>query len=259
MEFIEGLALILCLIAIAGYLTGGVLFVKKKQKAAATAAAVGWLSNLGIFIKNWVVNGYAPFASMYQVLSVLSLAFLVIYLVITFYEKEKRWLAPYFCFGAAVPLIGTLFMDKQIRWSLMPALQSGWFVPHVCSYVLSYALAAVAFILTLIYYARKDHPQKYEEAVYTVLRISFPFMTIGLLFGALWADQVWGNFWQWDVKEIWSLTTALLYLCYFHARKHSKTKRFALLFTILGFAALIVTFLFVNVLPSAADSFHTYT
>ncbi|WP_343252210.1 cytochrome c biogenesis protein [Ligaoa zhengdingensis] len=258
MEFIELLALILCLTAVTCYLAAGALLLRKKTKPAAMLAAIGWLENLGIFIKNWYINGYPPFASMYQVLSDLSLVFLVIYLLIAIFEKDQRWVAPYFCFGAAIPLIGTLFMDKEMRWALVPALRSGWFVPHVFSYMLSYALAAVAFILTVAYLMKRDHPVRMKKAIYTIHRLSFPFMTIGLLFGALWADQVWGNYWQWDIKEIWSLVTGMLYLCYFHALRSSKLQKYAFVFSILGFAALIVTFLCVNLLPKIPGSLHTY-
>jgi ABC-type transport system involved in cytochrome c biogenesis permease subunit len=258
MEPLEILATALCAAAVLSYLLAGGLLALKKRRTAVCLAAFGWLSNLGIFVKNWYINGYAPFASMYQVLSVLSLCFLVIFVLMSAAEKNKRWLLPYFCFASAVPLIGTLFMDRQIKWSLVPALQAGWFVPHVFSYVLSYALAAVAFILTLVCFFRRDRSERYKDAIYTVLRLSFPFMVTGLTFGALWADQVWGNYWQWDVKEIWSLITCMLYLGYFHARLSEKLRRYALGFAVLGFAALIVTFLCINLLPNMPGSLHTY-
>lgn len=280
MNQLEVLAAALSLCAAAGYLAAAGLFLKKKPRTAYTAAGLAWLCNLAIFIKNLLLNGYAPFASMYQVLSVLALCFLPICAILTrsgmqaqsaAQSKEatqlqtaagEEWLWPYFCLPAALPLIGTLFMDKQLKWALVPALQSAWFVPHVLSYMLSYCLAAVAFVLTLVSLGmrgdRKADRLRCESAVYRILRVSFPFMTIGLCFGALWADQVWGNFWQWDVKEIWSLLTALCYLGYFHWRLVPGGKRAAVIWSLLGFASLIITFLCVNLLPSVEESFHLY-
>lgn len=259
MEKLELLAAALSLGAAVCYLAAGALFLGRPDKGAA-AAALGWCFNLGIFIKNIVLNGYAPFASMYQVLSVLSLCFVPICLFLTRKRQADRWLWPYFCFPAALPLIGTLFMDKELKWALVPALQSAWFVPHVLSYMLSYSLAAVAFALTAVSAVRREGEQRlrYEHAAYRILRTAFPFMTAGLCFGALWADQVWGNFWQWDVKEIWSLITALCYLCYFHWRRVPGGKRTARVWSVLGFASLIVTFLCVNLLPGVEESFHLY-
>lgn len=259
MNALEILATLMCILAIFGYCAAGIAFIFKKTRIAYITSAIGWAANLGIFIKNWYINGYPPFASMYQVLSDISLLFVILMVVIISIRKDKSWLAPYFCFGAMVPLIGTVFMDRNMHWSLMPALRSPYFVPHVFSYVLSYALCAVAFLVCIIGLIKKDEWIKYEDAFCLILRIAFPFMVCGMLLGALWADQVWGNFWTWDIKEVWSLITVSMYLCYFHARRVQKMKKASVVFVILGFAALIFTFLCVNVLPNIEGSLHTYT
>ena len=43
---------------------------------------------------------------------------------------------------------------------------------------------------------------------YRVTLLAFPLMTFGLLSGAIWADEIWGTYWGWDVKEVWSLITS---------------------------------------------------
>ena len=174
--------------AVACYLAAGSLFCAKKSRLAYIAAIVGWCFNVGIFIQNWYINGYPPFASMYQVLGDISLLFVLLMVFIRLRYAEHGQLAPYFFFGAAIPLIGTLFMDRNMHWSLMPALRSPYFVPHVCSYVLSYALCAVAFLIGVVGFFRKDRSVRRERAMYLILRIAFPFMVSGLLLGALWAD-----------------------------------------------------------------------
>ena len=259
MNGLEIFATVICVIAVVSYLGSGVLFVLHREKMAYILAAVGWIANLGVFIKNWYINGYPPFASMYQVLGDISLLFVVLMVLIILLRPKQKWLAPYFTFGAMIPLLGTLFMDRNMRWSLMPALRSPYFVPHVFSYVLSYALAAVAFLVSVIGLVKRSDAARYDAANYLILRIAFPFMTLGLLLGALWADQVWGNYWTWDIKEVWSLITAAFYLCYFHARKTPKMRKYANVFSIIGFLALIFTFLCVNVLPNVEGSMHTYT
>ncbi len=219
-------------------------------------AVVGWLFNLGLFVKNWYVNGYAPFASMYQVLCAISLCFMVMYLLLTRLYKDMNWLFGYFCVAACVPLVGTVFMDRQVQWSLVPALRSGFFVPHVFSYVVSYSLLAVVFCLTVICMCT-ENKKKYLDAIYRLSLLDIPFMTAGLMLGALWADDVWGNFWQWDVKEVWSLISFAFYLGYFHMRRTSKNPKWQYLFIILTFISVIITFLFVNVFKT--DSLHVYT
>lgn len=259
MTVLEVFATVICIIAVCSYFSAGVAFIFKKQKLAYILSAVGWVANLGIFVKNWYINGYPPFASMYQVLSDISLLFVILMVVIIRFRADMKWLSPYFCFGAMLPLVGTLFMDRNMHWTLAPALRSPYFVPHVFSYVLSYALCVVAFLVLVIGYIKRREWDIYEEASCVILRIAFPFMVCGMLLGALWADQVWGNYWMWDIKEVWSLITVVAYLCYFHARRVKKMKKASGVFAVLGFFALIFTFLCVNVLPNVAGSLHTYT
>ena len=258
-QALELTSFLFCCGAVVCYLTAGLLFWREKRPIGAVLALAGWLGNLGIFALNWYVNGYPPFASMYQVLSVLSLVFPILLSLLVGRRRERFWMAPFFLVGAAIPLIGTLFMDRQMHWSLMPALRSVWFVPHVFSYMISYALCTIAFLFTLISLFHRSGRVRAEEGVYAVLRLAFPFMVFGLLLGAVWADQVWGNYWQWDIKEVWALITCLFYLCYFHARRTDGLKRWNTVFTTLGFLSLIVTFLCVNLLPAMPGSLHIYT
>ena len=87
-------------------------------------------------------------------------------------------------------------------------------------------------------------------------RIAFPFLTFGLCSGALWADAAWGRYWAWDIKEAWSLITWLIYLIYLHLETSGPSARRTVL--LLGFAAVLITFVIVNVAPVAADSLHSY-
>ena len=146
---------------------------------------------------------------------------------------------------AAVALIGALCMPLQAGWRQAPALQSAWFVPHVTSYMAAYAMLT-----------RGDRQLPRLEAAHSLARLAFPFLTFGLCSGALWADAAWGRYWAWDIKEVWSLITWLIYLIYFHAPGSNAAKQRALL--LLGFAAVLVTFLIVNMAPLATNSLHTY-
>ena len=154
-------------------------------------------------------------------------------------------------------MIGAIFMDKQAAWKRMPALQSNWFVPHVLAYMISYALCAVAFILLIRMWVRKMEMSEFRRAMYQILRTAFPFMTFGMLSGALWAEEAWGQYWSWDAKEVWSLITWGLYLVYFHCRK-SSWSRYADIAHALAFLALLTTFFLVNLLPKLGSLLHSY-
>lgn len=96
-----------------------------------------------------------------------------------------------------------------------------------------------------------------DEITYKSIAMGFPIFTLGgLIFGAIWADQAWGKYWTWDPKETWSLITWFFYAFYLHSRlmRGWKGKRVAIV-AVLGFIAVIFTYLGVNLLLSGLHSY----
>jgi cytochrome c-type biogenesis protein CcsB len=96
-----------------------------------------------------------------------------------------------------------------------------------------------------------------DEITYKLIAIGFPIFTLGgLIFGAIWANQAWGKYWSWDPKETWSLITWLLYAFYLHSRlmRGWKGKKVAMV-AVIGFIAVIFTYLGVNLLLSGLHSY----
>ena len=96
-----------------------------------------------------------------------------------------------------------------------------------------------------------------DEITYKSIAIGFPIFTLGgLVFGAIWADQAWGKYWTWDPKETWSLITWFFYAFYLHSRlmRGWKGKKVAMV-AVLGFMAVIFTYLGVNLLLSGLHSY----
>ena len=250
-------ALLIPLLAAAAgvYLLSATGFALKQYRAAYVVMAMAWGINGAVMVLNALIVHDIPLGNMYQVQVVLGLCFLPLLALLGF-RKKLSWTGTYFAVASALPLIGAIFMDKQAAWRRMPALQSGWFVPHVLGYMVGYALCTVAFILFIrSLFVRKD--AEFDRAVYQILRIAFPFITFGMLSGALWAEEAWGQYWSWDSKEVWSLITWGLYLVYFHGRK-SAWNRYADGAHILAFFALLTTFFLVNLLPKLGSLLHSY-
>lgn len=239
------------------YLAAALLHFLKKGRVATGIWVVAVAANAAIVISNWLVNGYVPFVSMYQVLTFLSLVFAPIFLYIK-YMHRGGWMAGYFCVAAAVCMTGVCFMSGGGVWHFPPALQSVWFVPHILAYMIAYSLSAVAFILTLVgFFAKGDNRSRLEHGTYNLVLTAFPFMTMGMLFGAIWANSVWGNFWSFDAKENWSLVTWLMFTLYLHFRRQASLKKYASILVILGFIGVVVTMLFVNLMGGSSQ--HTYS
>ncbi|MBT3380373.1 MAG: cytochrome c biogenesis protein CcsA [Lentisphaerae bacterium] len=258
------IAVISLLVASAAcYLAAWPLLTKRPTKPGIILMAAGWGISAALFVVNGLVAGEPPFGNMYHVQVVLALCFVPLYALLS-KRDGLSWTAPYFAVAAALPLIGALFMERDVHWRRVPALQSPWFVPHVLAYMISYALAAIAVSLTIARLIRvKRQPDageapEYRSATLETLRLAFPFMTFGMLSGALWAEEAWGVYWSWDAKETWSLVTWTLYLVYFHCRYSRPLQRYADLAQILAFLALLTTFFLVNLLPKLSSALHSY-
>jgi hypothetical protein len=73
-----------------------------------------------------------------------------------------------------------------------------------------------------------DRPidRKDSDACYALVSIGFAFLTMGIVMGALWAKEAWGDYWTWDPKETWAAVTWMAYLLYLHAREHVKDQQY---------------------------------
>lgn len=237
---------LLCLAAAAADIGGRATAAERLFNAA-------WVAALLLFLYNWQLAAAPPFGNMRQVLSFFPL----VMLPAAHYLKRCRglslfgWLAG----AAAVAALGALCMPLQAYWRQMPALQSAWFAPHVTAYVLAYGLLAVSALLAGVSFFRPERTDADLKAADALVQLAFPFLCFGLGSGALWADAAWATYWGWDIKEAWSLLTWCLYLLYFHLCRRCPEWRRPLL--LLGFTAVLITFLVVNLLPKIV-SLHSY-
>nr|YP_010354012.1 cytochrome cheme attachment protein [Calanthe reflexa]UOF76029.1 cytochrome cheme attachment protein [Calanthe reflexa] len=64
--------------------------------------------------------------------------------------------------------------------------------------------------------------QRLDYWSYRVISLGFTFLTIGILSGAVWANEAWGSYWNWDPKETWAFITWTIFAIYLHTRTNSK-------------------------------------
>lgn len=234
------LILILCIGA-------GVAWACGRELAARALMWCIWGGGALLLVGNALLALAPPFGNMRHVFCFFPLALVPAWYYLRRVQQVE--LGGYFAWAGAVTMVGALCMPLQASWRQMPALQSPWFVPHVACYIFAYGLLTVSALLTL------RGGESRLSAADAVVRLAFPFLTFGLWSGALWADVAWGRYWAWDIKEVWSLITWCIYITYFHVAGCRPEWRRGLL--LLGFAAVVVTFLVVNLLPKVV-SLHSY-
>ncbi len=236
-------------------------FIKKQKSIANIFLNAGILIFLFYIISLWINLERAPLRTLGETRLWYSF-FLPATGMVVYYRWKMNWMPLFSILLSILFILINYFNPENFDKTLMPALQSYWFVPHVIVYIFAYALLAASTLVAfkgLVSLKKQKLPQSNLLFADNIVYIGFAFLTFGLLFGALWAKEAWGNYWTWDPKETWSFLTWLLYLLYIHYRHYYKTHiKAPLLILTLAFVILLICWFGVNYLPSAQNSVHTY-
>ncbi|MFP3870353.1 MAG: c-type cytochrome biogenesis protein CcsB [Syntrophobacteria bacterium] len=178
--------------------------------------------------------------------------------------------------GAFVSPFAVIFMllSSAIPRQLVPAsglFKSFWLMLHVGTMFVGNAVFAVAFCAGIMYllqerqiktksfgllYHRLPSLEMLDSVNYVCLTFGFPLITLGLISGFVYAGAVWRSYWQWDPKEILSVITWLIYAVLLHERLAVGWRgRKAAIMAIIGFSAILVTFLGVSIMLKGHHSF----
>ena len=180
--------------------------------------------------------------------------------------------------------------ELKLSSNLVPALRSSWLIMHVSVVMLSYSALIIGSLLSAsVLFVNKNKPLQirsssmgvgglkmpnnyslsdlvdpvefsYSEELdtlsYRSILIGFVLLTLGLISGAVWANEAWGTWWSWDPKETWAFISWLFYAAYLHMRisKGWQGRRPALLATT-GFLVVLVCYIGVNFLGIGLHSY----
>jgi ABC-type transport system involved in cytochrome c biogenesis permease subunit len=252
----------------AGALTLAVLELRRPGSRAgmwSRVLALAGIAALGAYLAaTWAGLGRPPMRTIGE--TRLWYAFLVpvVGLAVEWRLRLPAARVPTLLMGLVFVVLGLARPDAFDR-TLMPALQSPWFVPHVVVYMAGYAVMGLAAALALWELgraARRREPvtAAAAQAPRLLVRVGVAPLTVGMALGAIWAQVAWGDYWTWDPKETWAFVSWSAYLLILHADARGRTTpRQMLVFIALAAVGILGTWFLVNVLPSAAVSVHTYT
>jgi len=211
-----------------------------------------------------------PLVNSYETLILLSFLVMVIYFL-TFPRFRSVALGGFSGLITSILLAFTSLLSPDIT-PLLPSLKSNWLFFHVVTIFIGYASFAVAFGSAAFYLfwdiARfKSKKTDMSDSIqgkleyldwltYRLIAGGFPFLTLGIVTGAVWANICWGSYWSWDPKETWAFITWLIYGACLHT-KYTKepSGRSTALFAFFGFLVMMFTYLGVNLWLA---SLHTY-
>ena len=242
----------------------------------------------------WISEGYFPLSNLYESLIFLSWGISFIHLIIE-YKTQSRLIGaiatPLMFFLSGFSSL-TLPTDMQKALPLVPSLQSNWLMMHVSMMMVSYATLILGSLLSILYLAFISFSGERKQVVaeastgsissnisssipaasvsysklsllqtvdiwsYRIIGLGFPFLTIGIISGAVWANEAWGSYWSWDPKETWALITWLVFAIYLHSRllKGWQGKQAAILGSC-GFFVIWICYLGVNFLGKGLHSY----
>lgn len=235
-------------------------FRARKAVVPAVVCACG-SAIFGAFILGlWLTLERPPMRTMGETRLWYSLFVSLIGLFI-FLRYRYNWILSFSAVLSIVFVCVNLFKPEIHNANLMPALRSPWFVPHVIVYMFAYALmgAATLFAVYLWIKSRRQDISEEISVCDNLVRVGWIFLTMGIVMGALWARQAWGDSWAWDPKETWAAATWMTYLLYLHARPSIKDSQYGFALLILAFLMLQMCWYGINYLPAAQGmSVHTY-
>ena len=177
---------------------------------------------------------------------------------------------------------------------LVPALRSSWLVMHVSVIMVSYAALLVGSLLSMavlftdrgqalelrsssigsggfrqaslaadgapvdlsLSSASLSLSEQLDSLSYRTITVGFLLLSVGIVSGAVWANEAWGSWWSWDPKETWALICWLVYAAYLHTRlSRGWQGRRPALVAVAGFVVICVCYIGVNLLGIGLHSY----
>jgi len=262
MKAFELIIIIFYLLSAAKYFA--YLFFQKEylHKAGFYLLIGGLLCHLAVVGYLTVQSGAIPVHNLHETLLIAGLAVVSVFLIFQV-KYHLKILGIYAAPLAAIVMIAATLMPRE-PVQVKNIFKSFWLVIHIVAIFIgdaSFALACGVGIMYLVqenaiktknpgfFFRRLPSLELLDATGYGCIVVGFAMLSLGLVTGFIYAKSVWGRFWSWDPKEVWSGITWLLYAALLHQRLTVGWRgRKAAVMSIIGFAVILFTFFGVNFL-----------
>ena len=245
-------------------------------------------------VLRWWESGHFPISNLYESLCFLAWACTLTQLLVERSWPSPIVPAAATPMGLGCIAFASFALPDQLQTSapLVPALRSSWLVMHVSVIMVSYAALLVGSLLSLaVLFTDRGEALElrsssigsggYRKAVattdagviqlqsvqlstneqldslsYRTITVGFLMLTVGIVSGAVWANEAWGSYWSWDPKETWALICWLVYAAYLHTRlSRGWQGRRPALVAVVGLLVIAVCSIGVNLLGIGLHSY----
>lgn len=263
------LSLILILLATAGLIVYIISQNKKAYLWSYRVLLAGFVFLSFHILYRYYDMGAAPVLTLKSALSFFAWTILAAYLV--FHLKFRLMVLGSFIAPLAACLLIISSAMPHADVTVKPIFKSLWLTVHVSTSFVGNGIFAVTFVAGIMYliqerqikkknlgslYSRLPSLATLDSINHYSLILGFPFLTLGMVTGAIYAQYALGSYWRWDPKEVWSLITWLFYAALLHERLAVGWRgRRAALMAIIGFGVLTFTFVGASLWLSDYHSF----
>jgi cytochrome c-type biogenesis protein CcsB len=254
------------------------------------------LSLTAQLVLRWWQSGHFPISNLYESLCFLAWACTLTQLLVERSYPSPLVPAAATPMGLGCVAFASFALPGQLQQAapLVPALRSSWLVMHVSVIMVSYAALLVGSLLSLavlltdrgqtlelrsssigsggyrqaqlaiesgpagvqLSSASLSLSEQLDSLSYRTITVGFLLLSIGIVSGAVWANEAWGSWWSWDPKETWALICWLVYAAYLHTRlSRGWQGRRPALVAVAGFVVICVCYIGVNLLGIGLHSY----
>ncbi len=207
-----------------------------------------------------ILTGYIPVNNLHETLFIAGWALVGVFFIFR-YKYNLKVLGVYAAPLAALIVVSACLLQNE-PGPPREIFNHFWLVFHIIAIFTgeaSFALACGIGMLYLLqersiktkrpgfFFKRLPSLELLDATGHACIVAGFTLLTIGLITGFIYARVVWGRFWSWDPKEVFSGITWMMYAALLHVRFSVGWRgRKAAVLAIIGFGALLFTFLGVN-------------
>jgi len=267
----------------------------QRSNAVTVLVAIANLALTAQLVLRWWDSGHFPISNLYESLCFLAWGCTLAQLLVERAWPSPLVSAASSPMALGCVAFASFALPDRLQEAspLVPALRSSWLIMHVSVIMLSYAALLVGSLLSVavlftdrgqalqlrsssigggayrqsslaasttarlqLESVSMSTAEQLDSLSYRTITVGFLLLSVGLVSGAVWANEAWGSWWSWDPKETWALICWLVYAAYLHTRLiRGWQGRKPALVASAGLVVIVVCYIGVNLLGIGLHSY----